>query len=287
MSLKKVIIPTILAGVVLAPFCTTVIPQGHVGAVYDKLEKGVQNYTLSEGLHFKAPWQTVNKFPTSIETVYMSADKREGSKEDESITVSCSDGTLNADLTFSYRFDAEDVPSIQKKYRGKNGEYIINNILRGQLRTWVSEVTKDYSTMDVHQTKKDEINNKLTEYLNKKTEKYGVTFENVSLSDTRPSEKVKLAIEKRQEIAQELEQQKLSLEKAEIEKQEEELKQQKALIKAEGERKVNEEIAKGERIANEERAKGLSESVLRQMAIEKWDGKLPTVTDGQSIINLK
>lgn len=276
MKLRYLAIPIVIIGLGVAPTCVTIIPQGHVGAVYDKLNKGVQNYTLGEGLNFKTPFQKVNSFPTSIETIYMSADKKEGSKDNEEITVGCKDGSLKADLTFSYRFRAEDVPSVQSNYRGKTGEEIMNSVLRGQLRTWVSEVTKGYSTMEVHLTKKDEINNKLTEYFNKKADKYGVTFEGVSLSETRPSVEVQQAIEKRQRIAQELEQQKLSLEKAEVALKEEELKQKRILIQAEGERK-----------ANEEKAKGLDDRVLQQMAIEKWNGQLPTVTDGQSIINLK
>ncbi|MFR2314884.1 prohibitin family protein [Terrisporobacter sp.] len=275
MKLRYLAIPIVIAGVLTTPFCTTIVPAGHVGAVYDKLEKGVQNYTLSEGFHFKAPWQKIKSFPVSIETVYMSADDREGSEGDESVTVSCSDGSLNADLTFSYRFDAEDVPAVQKKYRGKDGKYIMNSVLRGQLRTWVSEVTKNYTTMEVHLTNTAEVNSKLTEYLNKKALKYGVTFENVSLAETRASNDVQRAIEKRQQIAQELEQQKLSLEKAEVEKKEEQLKQEKAFIQAEGERK-----------ANEEKAKGLSDKILKQMMIEKWDGSLPKVTDGNTMINL-
>lgn len=266
----------VIAGGMLIGPCSVVVKQGHVGAVYDKMEKGIQDYVLTEGLNFKAPWQKINQFPVSVETVYMSKDKKEGSKEDESVTVSCNDGSLNSDLTFSYRFDAEDVPTVQKKYRGKDGNYIINSVLRGQLRTWVSEVTKNYSTMEVHITKKDEVNNELTKYLNKKAESYGVTFENVSLAETRPSAEVERAIERRQQIAQELEQQKLSLEKAEVAKKEEQLKQEKAFIQAEGERK-----------ANEEKAKGLDERILKQMAIERWDGKLPTVTSGNAIANLK
>ena len=275
MKLRHLAILIVIAVIVIFPSVTTIVPAGHVGAVYDKMQKGVQDYTLSEGFHFKAPWQKVKEFPTSIETIYMSADKREGSEENEEINVGCSDGSLKADLTFSYRFRAEDVPSVQKNYRGKDGEEIMNSVLRGQLRTWVGEVTKNYTTMEVHLSKKDEINTKLTEYLNKKAEKYGVTFENVSLVDTRPTTEVQRAIEKRQQIAQELEQQKLSLEKAELAKEEERLKQEKALIQAEGERK-----------ANEEKAKGLSDKVLKQMMIEKWNGQLPKATDGQSIINL-
>lgn len=276
MKIAKVVVPLILVGAIASPFVTTIIPQGHVGAVYDKMEKGVQDEVLTEGFHFKAPWQKVNAFPTSIETMYMSKDESEGSEENEEVTVGCSDGSLKADLTFSYRFVAEDVPSVQRNYRGKSGEEIMNNVLRGQLRTWVGEVTKNYSTMEVHLTKKDEVNTKLTEYLNKKADKYGVTFENVALAETRPSTEVQQAIERRQQIAQELEQQKLSLEKAEVAKKEEQLKQEKALIQAEGERK-----------ANEERAKGLDNKILKQMAIEKWDGKLPTVTSGTAVTNLK
>ena len=279
MKLKYIAIPlvvaTVIGGATILPMTTTIIPAGHVGAVYDKMQKGVQEYTLSEGFHFKAPWQKVKSFPTSIETIYMSADEREGSENNEEINVGCADGSLKADLTFSYRFKAEDVPKVQRNYRGKSGEEIMNSVLRGQLRTWVGEVTKNYTTMEVHLSKKDEINTKLTEYLNKKAVKYGVTFENVSLVDTRPTAEVQRAIEKRQQIAQELEQQKLSLEKAELAKEEERLKQEKALIQAEGERK-----------ANEEKTKGLSDKVLKQMMIEKWDGSLPKVTDGNTMINL-
>lgn len=272
--------PIIVAGIIalgiLGTTCTTVISQGCVGAVYDRLEKGVQDYTLCEGIHFVAPWQTVKEFPTSIETIYMSKDEREGSETNESITVSCSDGSLNSDLTFSYRFDTKKIPDIQRKYRGKDGEYIMNNVLRGQLRTWVSEVTKNYTTMEVHLTKKDEVNNKLTEYLNTKSDKYGVIFENVSLAETRASSKVQSAIEKRQQISQEVEQQKLQLEKAEIAKQKAELDAERKLIEAQGERK-----------ANEEKAKGLDDKILKQLTIEKWNGELPVSTNGQSIIDLK
>lgn len=256
--------------------CTTVIKQGHVGAVYDRMNKGVQDYTLTEGLHFVTPWQKINQFPTSIETVYMSADEREGSENNESITVSCQDGSLNADLAFSYRFDSKDIPSIQRKYRGKDGNYIMNNVLRGQLRTWVSEVSKDYTTMEVHLTKKNEVNDKLTQYLNKKAEKYGVVFENVSLAETRATSEVQRAIEKRQQISQEVEQQKLELEKSEIAKQKAQLDADRKLIEA-----------KGERQANEEKAKGLDSRILEQMKIEKWNGQLPVSTNGQSIIDFR
>lgn len=272
-----IIIPLIIVIGIIISTCTVTVKQGHVGAVYDRFKKGIQTYTLTEGINFKTPWQSVNEFPISIETVYMSKDEREGSKVDESITISCNDGSLSADLTFSYRFKIEDVPKVQRQYRGKDGQEIMNSVLRGQLRSWISEVTKNYSTMEVHLTKKEVVNEKLTEHLNKKAEKYGVMFENVSLAETRASKEVQEAIEKRQQISQEVEQQRLQLEKAEIAKQAAQLEAEKKIIQAEGEKK-----------SNEIKAQGLDEKILKEKYIEKWNGKLPQVMDSNSgtLINL-
>ena len=274
--MNKKVIPCavlVVAALVVAPKCIKIVPQGNVGAIYNRLGGGIEDRVLEEGFNFKKPWEKINYFPVSIETVYMSKDSREGSENDESVTVSCQDGSLNADLTYSYRFDKSKVPEIQKKYRGKSGEEIMNQVLRGQLRSWVSEVTKNYTTMEVHLTDKETVNNKLTEHLNKKAEKYGITFENVSLAETRASDEVQKAIEKRQQISQELEQQKLSLKKAEVEKEKAQLEADKKVIEAEGDKK-----------ANKIKAEGLDERILKEKMIERWDGKLPKVTDKDGMI---
>ena len=274
--MNKKVIPCavlVVAALVVAPKCIKIVPQGNVGAIYNRLGGGIEDRVLEEGFNFKKPWEKINYFPVSIETVYMSKDSREGSENDESVTISCQDGSLNADLTYSYRFDKSKVPEIQKKYRGKSGEEIMNQVLRGQLRSWVSEVTKNYTTMEVHLTDKETVNSKLTEHLNKKAEKYGITFENVSLAETRASDEVQKAIEKRQQISQELEQQKLSLKKAEVEKEKAQLEADKKVIEAEGDKK-----------ANKIKAEGLDERILKEKMIDKWNGELPKVTDKDGMI---
>ena len=272
-KLTGIAVVVVAAGVLIVPKCIKIVPQGNVGAIYNRLGGGIEDRVLEEGFNFKKPWEKINYFPVSIETVYMSKDSREGSEDDESITLSCQDGSLNADLTYSYRFDKSKVPDIQRKYRGKSGDEIMNQVLRGQLRSWVSEVTKNYTTMEVHLTDKDTVNNKLTEHLNKRTEKYGITFENVSLAETRASKEVQQAIEKRQQISQELEQQKLSLKKAEVEKERAQLEADKKVIEAEGDKK-----------ANEIKAKGLDDKILKEKMIDKWNGELPMVTDKDGMI---
>ena len=274
--MNKKVIPCavlVVATLVVAPKCIKIVPQGNVGAVYNRLGGGIEDRVLEEGFNFKKPWEKINYFPISVETVYMSKDSREGSEDDESITLSCQDGSLNADLTYSYRFDKSKVPDIQRKYRGKSGDEIMNQVLRGQLRSWVSEVTKNYTTMEVHLTDKDTVNNKLTEHLNKRAEKYGITFENVSLAETRASKEVQQAIEKRQQISQELEQQKLSLKKAEVEKERAQLEADKKVIEAEGDKK-----------ANEIKAKGLDDKILKEKMIDKWDGSYPKVVGSDDVL---
>ena len=274
--MNKKVIPCavlVVATLVVAPKCIKIVPQGNVGAVYNRLGGGIEDRVLEEGFNFKKPWEKINYFPISVETVYMSKDSREGSEDDESITLSCQDGSLNADLTYSYRFDKSKVPDIQRKYRGKSGDEIMNQVLRGQLRSWVSEVTKNYTTMEVHLTDKDTVNNKLTEHLNKRAEKYGITFENVSLAETRASKEVQQAIEKRQQISQELEQQKLSLKKAEVEKERAQIEADKKVIEAEGDKK-----------ANEIKAKGLDDKILKEKMIEKWDGSYPKVVGSDDVL---
>ena len=274
--MNKKVIPCavlVVATLVVAPKCIKIVPQGNVGAVYNRLGGGIEDRVLEEGFNFKKPWEKINYFPISVETVYMSKDSREGSEDDESITLSCQDGSLSADLTYSYRFDKSKVPDIQRKYRGKSGDEIMNQVLRGQLRSWVSEVTKNYTTMEVHLTDKDTVNNKLTEHLNKRAEKYGITFENVSLAETRASKEVQQAIEKRQQISQELEQQKLSLKKAEVEKERAQIEADKKVIEAEGDKK-----------ANEIKAKGLDDKILKEKMIEKWDGSYTKVVGSDDVL---
>lgn len=256
--------------------CTTKIDRGHVGVIFDQFNGGVQQKVLSSGRQFKLPWQRVTEFPTVTKSVYMSADSREGSEEDESIKVKASDSILKADLTFSYSFNPDDVVGVQKKYM-QDADYIVDTMLRGKIRGWVSEATSKFTTMEIHQSNTEKVNMAITEHIKGKAKAYGVNIEEVILSETKPSEDMMKAIEARLLAEQNRKTKEDELKTVEIEKQKAKLEAEKRLIEA-----------KGEKEANEERAKGLTPEILEQMKIEKWNGQTPTV-QGQSnpIINLK
>lgn len=278
--ITKAIVSIIIA-ITLFSLCSTKIERGHVGVIFDPFKNGVQDQLLTSGRKMKMPWQKVYQFPTVTNSIYMSADKREGSKENESITVKASDGTLNADLSFSYNFDTTDIVKVYKKYMG-DGDYIVNNILRGQIRTWVSEATSKFTTMQIHQTHTEKVNDSITTHVAKKAKAYGVTIEKVALAETRASAEVEAAIKARQTAEQERKRQEDELKTLEIEKKKAELEAEKKLIIAEGERK-----------ANEVKAQGLDQRILTQMFIEAWEkggSKVPQVISSDSLnkmINIK
>lgn len=266
----------VIGGVVFFA-CTTHIDRGYVGVVFDQFNGGVQEHVLNSGRQFKMPWQRITEFPTVTKTMYMSADSREGSEGDESIVIKANDGTMKADLTMSYSFDAKNIADVQKKYMGDE-DYIINNLLRGQLRGWVSEATSKFSTMEIHQTDTEKVNQAVTEHLAKKAKDYGVTIEKVMISETKPSEKVMKEIEARQTQEQTRKRKEEEKKTLEVEKDIAKIKAEKKAIEAEGERK-----------ANEIKSKGLTPEILEQMKIEKWSGNLPQVSGAGSnaIVNLK
>lgn len=255
--------------------CTTQIDRGHVGVVFDQFNGGVQEKVLSSGRQFKMPWQRVSEFPTVTKTVYMSADSREGSEENESIKVKASDSILTADLTFSYSFNPDNVVGVQKKYM-QDADYIVDVMLRGKIRGWVSEATSKFTTMEIHQSNTEKVNMAVTEHVKKKAQEFGVAIEDVILSETKPSEDMMGAIEARLLAEQNRKTKEDELKTIEIEKDKAKLEAEKKAIEAEGERK-----------ANEIKAQGLDPRILEQLKIEKWNGQLPTVTDGQAIVNLK
>lgn len=208
------------AGIALAAIggiiCTEKIPTGYVGVQYS-MSGGVQDELLTQGWHIVAPNKKVNLYSIRTEQMYMSKDKQEGSKEDDSFDIMTKDGQLNVDFEMAYSFDSDNVIGLFNKYGGLSGEDIVNTKVRGKIKTLISEVTTQYTVLDVHMEKKAEVNKAITEYLREQLSSYGITVESATLSRTQPSAEVEQAIIKRATVAQELEAEKQKQEKVALE----------------------------------------------------------------------
>jgi regulator of protease activity HflC (stomatin/prohibitin superfamily) len=112
----------------------------------------------------------------------------------------------------------------------------------------VSEVTTDYSLMDLYSGNRSEINNKLTDYLNDKFNKqYGIEVIDASIIDVHPDKQLKTAINNRIEAQQKADQAKAEQETAKVEAETKLIKAQNeaeiAIAKADGEAQANERLS--------------------------------------------
>ena len=238
----------LLGAVVGAGFgitCIEIIPTGTVGVQYS-MSGGVKDDILTQGWNFVSPTIKVSKFRVASDTLYMSADEREGSKENDSFDVVTKDGKMNVDFEMSYSFDSDKVVDVCEKYGLMDGQDIISTKIRGKIKTLANEVTSQYSTLDAHMTKKGELNRALTTHLQDQLALYGVNVESCTFSQTRVDASIEAAITERSKAAQEVEAEKQKQEKAKLEAETKRIQAQgeadKKLIEAQAQADANKMI---------------------------------------------
>lgn len=233
----------IVAALVIGMF-VTIIPNGYCGVQYS-LNGGVKDGVLTQGLHFVSPTVKVKEFTVANEQLILSKDARDGSEEDQSFNVSTADNaSISISFQMTYRFVEEDLVDTYKKFRGMNGQDIVNNRVSTVLKSKISEVTTDYTMMDIYSGNRSEINTKLTDYLDQEFRAaYGIQVIDASIIDTHPDEQLQKAIDARVTALQ-------NKQKAEAEQETAKVEAQTAIIKAQAEADVALTKARAEAEAN-------------------------------------
>lgn len=252
----------LVVGLSFAFACMERIPTGYEGVVYN-MNGGVSGETLAQGFHFVAPTKSVKKFTIGNEQLLLTKDSREGSKKDESFKVSTADdASIAISFQMSYRFVSENLCDTYKKFKGMDGESIVNNRVKAVLKSRVSEITTNYSMMDIYSGNRSEINNKLTEYLNRVfKEAYGIEVLDASIIDVHPDDKLKKAIDNRVTALQQKQQAQAEQEKVKVEAE-------TALIKAKNEAEIKRTQAQAESDANKVKASSITENLIKMTEAE-------------------
>lgn len=266
--MKKGLIGAILTAVIIIVGffcmigCIEKVPVGYEAVVYN-MNGGVSGETLTQGWHLVSPTKKVKEFTISNEQLILSQDSREGSEEDESFKVSTSDDAMLAiSFQMSYRFKSETLVDTYKKFKGMDGEAIINNRVKTVLKSKVSEVTTDYSMMDIYSGNRNEINNKLTAYLNEEFgEAYGIEVLDASIIDVHPDDKLKEAIDNRVTALQQKQQ-------AQAEQETAKVQAETALIKAQNEADIKVMEAEAEAKSNSLKASSITPELIQMKEAE-------------------
>jgi len=257
-TLGAIIIVTIICMII----CIERVPVGYEGVVYS-MNGGVAGETLGQGWHIVAPTKRVKLFTVGNEQLVLTKDKREGSKGNDSFRVSTSDdATIAISFQMSYRFNPENLVDTYKRFKGMSGEDIVERRVKAVMKSKVSEVTTDYSLMDIYSGNRSEINHKITEYLNKDFSiSYGMEILDASIIDVHPDEQLKQTINNRVEALQKKQQAQAEQETAKVEAA-------TALIKAKNEAEIAITKAKAEAEANKVKAASITPELIQMKEAE-------------------
>lgn len=237
--------------------CFTNIGANTVGIVYDPFNGGIQSKTLKEGYKGKSPLTKVYKISTKVVELNF-----------ENLNVQSQDSQwLNTQLQVQARIDKAKAYDYFKKYGDKSLKDI-STIISNTIKKDLESVTIRYNITDILGSKRDEIVNETLTLVQGELIKDGILVERIVLIDTDAGESIETAIAN-EAVA------KKEVDTAEYKKQKAEL---------EGEAKVVE--AQKEKEANELINKTLTNEILMEQYIEKWDGKLPTTYAGDDVLGM-
>lgn len=262
-------------------FCSTRVPAGYVAVQYS-MNGGVKDEILTQGWHITSPTITTTLYTVGIEQSYLTAGENGDSKEDESFSASSSEGkAITIDLTFTYQYQPENVVAVFNRFSGQSGKEVRDSFIKPNIVSWTKEVVARYKVSDIIGAERASVNIALTDYLSDKFAPYGITIGNVSLIDITVDSDTMNAINAKITAQQDAETQTI--------------KNQTAIDKAEAEAtvKLTEAQASADALmiqaeaeanANEKLNASLSDKILTQNYIEKWNGELPkaTLSEGSS-----
>lgn len=253
---KKCFLSVIPLGLLVFVQSICVIPSNTVGVKYSALH-GTSKNTLKEGVHFVTPFvDKIYKIDTTVQE-----------RTDDNVSVQTKDAQwAKMRVNVKYEVSKSNAFKVYKQY--KTMDALKDNIIGNYAQNAMNEVCSNYNIIDLLGDKRNEIINKATDILKQNLEKEGVTLKMLTIKDLDAGKKIEKAIS----------------DEAVAKKQVETAKQKQEKARTEAETKLIE--AEGEANANAVKTKALTPEVLQEQWINKWDGKLPKVTDGNTMIGL-
>lgn len=304
--MKKVILAIIILVAVIGGVYTVAslekIDEGYVGVVYTYSD-GVKDETLGTGMHFVGPFAKVKEFPVSQQQLVLSnnpSDYNEKEHADWHVDAPADGGMVSLNVTVNYNFMADRVVDLYKKFKGMDGEAIVESMVQNSIIAYIKEVTPKYSVMDIYSTKRSEVSTAITEYLNTKlTKEYGINVSSALIIDVQLNDTLKAKIQAKEEAKQDAEKAELDRQTAEaqaevtkvnaateaaVNKINAQAAAEQAIIKAEGQAEATRIQAEAEAAKVAQVSAAMTEEYIKYIEVSRWDGKLPAVQGSNGTI---
>jgi regulator of protease activity HflC (stomatin/prohibitin superfamily) len=158
---------------------------------------GYRTRPLRSGLHWIVPLaEEVHTYPISWRTYTMSAKPSEGAqKGDDSITARTSDGQeVIIDCTIIFQINPEEAPRIYIEWQDRYIEDLIRPLMRGLIRTLVSQ----YKVDEVNSSKRMDLEDDLSNQLRKILDTKGFVMDRFLLRNITFSKEYAASVERKQ-----------------------------------------------------------------------------------------
>lgn len=233
--------------------CFATVQTGEIG-VKTRFGK-IVGTTANEGIIFKLPYEKLQKVNIKVQK-YENKEELSTSTKDMQIVE-------HIKVSVNYQINGNKAVDLYKNV-GINYQ---TTVLEPTIQETIKSVISQYTAAELV-TKRSEVALNINETLNERLTNYGITSIAVAINNFDFSQAYNQAIEKKAVAEQEAQTSKNQLEKAKID----------------AERKKVE--AEGEAAANKTKEKTLTDNIIKQQFIQKWNGQLPNVIGGNGMFNI-
>lgn len=251
----------------MAPAFIAQVPANCVGIRYNAFT-GTSEETVSEGYHVKSPLDTIYNISTEVKTTNVAG-----------LTTQTQDSQyVSSTLDVKYRVSASNAYVVFKQY--KTLQNMSDSLIIPTTQRVLELITTKYNVMDILGESRSQIYLELEEQLTKELEEYGVEFYAISITDMDAGDQIEAAITAEAVAKKQVETAAQELLKAETQAKQLSVQAQaeQDAAKIAAETKIIE--AQAERDANELLNFSLTDEVLIQQWIDKWNGEVPTYYGG-------
>ena len=255
----------LLAGVLLGAVGCTQVDAGNLGVVTKWGE--IQDTALQEGIHFRTPVKTqIINISTRVH------------KMEASATASSKDlQVVSTKIALNYRLDAVRIVEI---FRNIGTRPIVENtIIDPALQESLKKATAQYTAEELI-TKRQQVKETLGDSIKKTLAKSDILVTELSITDFQFDAQYQQAVEAKQVAEQRALTARNDLARIKVEAEQ-------AEAKAQGQANAMLARAEAEAKAQELLRKTISAEIVYLRAVEKWDGKQPTIVgEGGAILDL-
>lgn len=245
---------------VIGTSCFTTVPAGHTGVVLTFGSVG--DTVLQEGLHFKIPFMQ-NVVILDNRIVKLEVATEAFSKDLQ---------TISSNVAVNYHIAKDKSADIYKNVGLSFEEILIAPTVNEVLKA----VTAKYTAVELVSTR-SEVSILLDEGLNEKLNSYGIFIDELNVIDWDFSAEYISAIEAKQVAEQNLIKTRTEQEQALVIANTE---AEKRVIAAQAEADEIMLLAEANAESNKILTASLTDLLLQYRIVDRWDGKLPIVTDG-------